>query len=397
MANKVVLLVEGMMCQKNCGATVAGALRGVPGVMEVDVSFAKSAAYVLVDVEKVSSLGHFVSLCVGAVEAVGFDCDRLQNQAPALVLEVLGMMCNNSCTPTVYNAIMSASPERIVHAEVSLDEQEAKVWGPIGESDEEVSAKGIVDAIEASGFDVNVKQGVGSISAPSSSNKEVAARNMVPSKPSTVEDGSDQKWSVDDSNANFICAELSIVGMSCASCVRSVETGLLDMEGVQSVRIALLLEKGEVLFDPVYLKSGADALKKKVEALGYRANVLTSRRHGDVPRRCVAYRVLGMSTAACAARIEEALNACRGVDKAKVDVAREILFVHLDDGNVPEEGKGSEAMVGEGLEYPVTPGLCRGARDVVGLVRLAGYPCSFLREVADGALDSSSGGLWWRR
>lgn len=74
---------------------------------------------------------------------------------------------------------MSSSPERIVHAEVSLDEQEAKVWGPIGESDEEVSAKGIVDAIEASGFDVNVKQGVGSISAPSSSNKEVAARNMA--------------------------------------------------------------------------------------------------------------------------------------------------------------------------------------------------------------------------
>ena len=71
MAKKVVLLVEGMMCQKNCGATVAGALRGVPGVMEVDVSFPKSAAYVLVDVDKVSSLGHFVSLCVGAVEAVG--------------------------------------------------------------------------------------------------------------------------------------------------------------------------------------------------------------------------------------------------------------------------------------------------------------------------------------
>ena len=104
--NSLCLFVEGMMCQKNCGATVAAALKAVSGVIEVEVSFAKSAAFLKYSLDSVPSLGHLTMSCIDAVEAVGFDCERMEETTPALVLSVRGMMCTNSCTPTVYNAIM---------------------------------------------------------------------------------------------------------------------------------------------------------------------------------------------------------------------------------------------------------------------------------------------------
>ena len=122
----ICLFVKGMMCQKNCGATVAAALKVVHGVKDVEVSFVKSAAFIKYNLDGVS-LGHLVMCCIDAVEAVGFDCVRMEEVPPALILSVDGMMCNNSCTPTVYNAIMSASPS-IVHATVSL-EKERLVFG----------------------------------------------------------------------------------------------------------------------------------------------------------------------------------------------------------------------------------------------------------------------------
>ena len=372
MSVKVVLFVEGMMCQKNCGSTVTEALRAVPGCIEADVSFSKSAAYVLVNLETVPSVGHFVSSCIGAVEDVGFDCERLEARKPSLVLEVLGMMCNNSCTPTVYNAIMSASPERIVHAVVSLDESEARIWGPIGKSDDEVSAELIIDAIEVSGFDVNVKDVNGSKEGQKSSQTEKPRNSNV--RP-TAPVGTEKKWSVDNNsnNSSLMCTELSISGMSCASCVRSVETGLLAMDGVRDVRIALLLEKGEILFDSVGLKSGADSLKKKVEELGYRAHVLSSRRYGDIPRRCLSYRLHGMSTVACTTKIESALNGCKGVHSAKVDVSREVLLVTLEVAEIKEAAIAAGRAGSAWGEHAMGPGFWRSARDLSGLVALMGW------------------------
>ena len=62
----VQLHVEGMMCQKNCGTTVAKALRNAPGVVSAVVSFANKSAVVKGKALDVSSL-------ISAVDAVGFD------------------------------------------------------------------------------------------------------------------------------------------------------------------------------------------------------------------------------------------------------------------------------------------------------------------------------------
>lgn len=68
----VLLRVEGMMCQKNCGKTVGAALGRVEGVLHAEASFADAEARIwLADA---AGAGPATGALVAAVEAVGFDC-----------------------------------------------------------------------------------------------------------------------------------------------------------------------------------------------------------------------------------------------------------------------------------------------------------------------------------
>ena len=49
----MILHVDGMMCQNNCGTTVLNALRAVRGVQEVVVSFLSESAIVTLEQELV--------------------------------------------------------------------------------------------------------------------------------------------------------------------------------------------------------------------------------------------------------------------------------------------------------------------------------------------------------
>lgn len=62
------LLVDGMMCQKNCGTTVENALRSVDGVLSAVVSFEKRLATVTLTHEGSASLEDLIDM----VECVGF-------------------------------------------------------------------------------------------------------------------------------------------------------------------------------------------------------------------------------------------------------------------------------------------------------------------------------------
>lgn len=136
----VVLQVEGMMCQRNCGTTVHAALAAVAGVHRAEVSFADRRALVWVN-------GGTKDALVAAVEGVGFGAEV----APAVVLEVGGMMCQKNCGTTVRQAL-EALPG-VSRAEVSFAQKRARVWGGAGIEAVGVSSAGLVDAIETIGFE----------------------------------------------------------------------------------------------------------------------------------------------------------------------------------------------------------------------------------------------------
>ena len=66
---------------------------------------------------------------------------------------------------------------------------------------------------------------------------------------------------------------LSIHGMTCSSCVHTIETGLVQLPGVLSVKVALTTARGKVRFDPS--QTGARTIVEMVKSLGFSATLVT--------------------------------------------------------------------------------------------------------------------------
>ena len=102
---------------------------------------------------------------------------------------------------------------------------------------------------------------------------------------------------------------LSIEGMSCASCVGRVEQGLNGVDGVTNATVNLATEAATVTV------SGPDGLKSAVNALtdlGYPAR--TSR---------ITLNIASMTCASCVGRVEKAFMTAPGVLEASVNLAAE--------------------------------------------------------------------------
>ncbi len=110
--------------------------------------------------------------------------------------------------------------------------------------------------------------------------------------------------------------DLPVQGMSCASCVERIETGIAKLAGVKQASVNLAAERASVLYDPAQIS--ARCLVTEVENLGYgtRTEEIT------VPIR-------GMSCASCVDKIETQLRGLPGVTRAQVNFAAEKATVNF--------------------------------------------------------------------
>ena len=358
--------VDGMMCQRNCGSTVQKALLAVAGVLEADVSFATGSAVVR------HSSTTSTKLLLDAVDAVGFDCTFMDNLEPLFRLDVQGMMCQKNCATTVQNAIRGV--EDVSWVMVSFPQKEAKVWG--NESAADALLKQIIEAVEAVGFDAKMKTFKGKYcssvpppspaAAPSSSSASTPTPSSSSSKTSSAAKPAAAAASeFPNGSDNSREVELKVGGMSCASCVRAVETGLMAVRGVNSVRVALLAEKVLALYDGDTLS--AEEVARQVVSLGYTAKVVTDKSTVDVAKWKFVFEISGMSCASCATKIENTLAGLRGVADAAVSVSTSKAEVEVDDTI-------SDAV---------------GPRDLIEAVVGLGYGCK-LADEKNGGLGSSS-------
>jgi P-type Cu+ transporter len=102
--------------------------------------------------------------------------------------------------------------------------------------------------------------------------------------------------------------DLGIQGMSCASCVASVERALAAVPGVRQAAVNLAAERGSVQYDPAVASSAA--LVRAVSEAGFTPVV-----------ERVSIPVGGISCASCVASIESALGRVPGVVEASVNLA----------------------------------------------------------------------------
>ncbi len=109
--------------------------------------------------------------------------------------------------------------------------------------------------------------------------------------------------------------QLSIQGMTCATCVRRVEDGLRQTPGVMTATVNFATEKAQVAYDKNVID--AHALVDKVRDLGYEAFVDTA----SPSQQKITISVGGMTCAACVRRVENARKDVEGVVEVSVNLA----------------------------------------------------------------------------
>jgi Cu+-exporting ATPase len=104
--------------------------------------------------------------------------------------------------------------------------------------------------------------------------------------------------------------EIPVRGMTCASCVATVEKGLKKLQGVKDVGVNLATEKATVTYDPS--KATLQDFIAQTKKLGY-----------DVVVEKATIPIKGMTCASCVAAVEKALRKLEGILEASVNLATE--------------------------------------------------------------------------
>jgi len=121
---------------------------------------------------------------------------------------------------------------------------------------------------------------------------------------------------------NRLRIDLPISGMTCSACATRIESRLNQQEGVNAV-VNLTAEKARVDYDPN--QTTPEQIVALIQKTGY-----------QVPQQQITLALEGMTCAACATRIEKALNQLPGVE-ARVNFATEQALVKYQPGQVSLE------------------------------------------------------------
>uniref|UniRef100_A0A8D1K2W2 Copper-transporting ATPase 2 n=1 Tax=Sus scrofa TaxID=9823 RepID=A0A8D1K2W2_PIG len=281
----VKLRVEGMTCQ-SCVSSIEGRLRKLQGVVRVRVSLGNQEAVITYQPyliqpqdlrEHVNDMGFdaVIKNKVAPVSLGPIDVGRLQSTHPkappapadqngssaessgrqgvTLHLRVDGMHCK-SCVLNIEENIGQLPGVQSIR--VSLEKRTARVqYDPSCVSPGALQAA--IEALPPGNFRVSLPDG-----AAEGTGTDARSRpHRSPGPP----------WSPP---APGVCctAELAIRGMTCASCVQSIEGLVSQKEGVYHISVSLAERTGTVLYDP--LVTQAEELRAAVEDMGFEASVL---------------------------------------------------------------------------------------------------------------------------
>lgn len=119
-------------------------------------------------------------------------------------------------------------------------------------------------------------------------------------------------------------ARLHITGMTCASCVATVEKALADTKGVEDAKVNLAAETASVEYNPE--KVNLADIRNAVAEAGY-----------EVALRKSIFPIRGMTCASCVGRVEEALKSVPGVVSVNVNLATEKATVEYIESVTPAD------------------------------------------------------------
>lgn len=305
--------VSGMTCSA-CTNSITSAVNRMTGINSVSVSLLTEEAVVHHSSE-ISS-----DTLVEAIDDAGFDAEIISSNSDMgftdekspvssssttgttastdsmkTIVQIGGMTCS-SCSNSITNSLLKI--DGVQSADVSLITEEATiVHSP------SVKAEILTETIDDTGFEATLL----------STTTVTSSSNMGRHK-----------------------TELSVSGMTCASCVSSITNGLKKLSGVEDVNLSLMTEKATVVYyDPLT----PDTIKAEIEDLGFEANILNTQQlevtdtHSDKPNSEVistTLKIFGMTCSSCANTIENALINLDGIVNCSVSLSLEEAHIEYN-------------------------------------------------------------------
>ncbi|KAG1249563.1 hypothetical protein G6F68_013254 [Rhizopus microsporus] len=220
-----------MTCQ-SCVKAIRNALE--PLVQQVQVDLEHACATIHDDDMPIETI-------IKTIEECGFNVPKTQT----VTLSVLGMTCS-SCVRSITNACEAL--EGVEDVRVSLEEKKAT----IKYDSLTTTPKEIINTIKDGGFDAAI------YSKDNQQQQHTASTAIV----------------LKNAAAGVAkTAQLHVGGMTCASCVNSIERGLGQVAGVSDVQVSLLAESATVQYDPAIVTPGQ--MVEFIHDIGFEAFLIT--------------------------------------------------------------------------------------------------------------------------
>ncbi|NWT19093.1 ATP7B ATPase, partial [Vireo altiloquus] len=351
----VTVQIEGMHC-KSCVRNIEGNVSDLPGIKNIKVSLEHKCAVVQYspDLITLSALqqaieslppGNFkVSLLNGseankvASLSGAFTYDLIRQPPPGTthtaVIKIDGMTCN-SCVQSIERAI--SQRQGVQRVAVSLAGSTGTIhYDPAVTSGEELRA-----AVEDMGFDASVLTGnmycafiqdtaTGERRCHPDASKAAAQPGAPePARQGCASDAFPDSPHLERSNQLSGATEekcvLQITGMTCASCVSTIERNLQKEDGIVSVLVALMAGKAEIKYKPELIQPLEIA--QLIQNLGFEATIMEDNAETEGQ---VELLITGMTCASCVHNIESKLMSTNGIFSASVALATSKAHIQFD-------------------------------------------------------------------
>ncbi|MBN3305484.1 ATP7B ATPase, partial [Amia calva] len=297
-----------MTCQ-SCVQSIEGTVSKVKGVVAIKVSLANSNAQLQYNTSTITAQ----DVCQ-QIGDMGFDARVVSSMAASgsisslmeATLGVEGMHCS-SCVHNIRGHLSEITGVQSIT--VSLEERSIDLqYNPSVVTLE--SVKRVIEGLPPGNFRVSLPCGMSDLSTAA---------------PLSVTDPG-----FNDGGGLVRRTLINIRGMTCNSCVQSIEGMITQRTGVRSIQVSLAEEKGTILYE--HTLTSPDELRDTIEDMGFEASIAgtvsqslpppqvqpqtpereSQRSEEGRTQKCFIH-VTGMTCASCVANIERKLQRHRGV------------------------------------------------------------------------------------
>ncbi|KAJ3008522.1 UNVERIFIED_CONTAM: hypothetical protein HDU68_003049 [Siphonaria sp. JEL0065] len=108
-------------------------------------------------------------------------------------------------------------------------------------------------------------------------------------------------------------ALLEIEGMTCAACVNTIESNVIKTEGIESIKVSLLAQRAEIVFNPSIIAKSA--LPDLIEDMGFGAVLLKQEIKGST-----TLQIYGMTCASCSGTITQEVSKMDGIISVSINL-----------------------------------------------------------------------------